>query len=152
MINDKTSQLYQQVLLDHNKTPRNFGVLDPAHHEALGHNPLCGDRYKIYVNIDEDNRVMDVSFVGDGCAISKASASMMTTFVKGKHVDEIAEIYRQFHDMTQGKLNPETDPNELGRLKVFAGVKNLPARVKCATLSWHTLNAAIKGEDKVSTE
>ncbi len=151
-MNDKTSQLYQQVLLDHNKTPRNYRVLDPSDHEALGHNPLCGDKYKIFVNIDENDTVTDVTFVGEGCAISKASASMMTTVVKGKQVSEIEALFHQFHDMAQGKLDPETEPNDLGRLKIFAGVRNLPARVKCATLSWHTLHAALEGQEKVTTE
>lgn len=149
---DNTSQLYQQVLLDHNKTPRNYRELSPSDRDAVGHNPLCGDRYKIFINIDENDVVTDVTFIGEGCAISKASASMMTTIVKGKHVDEIEKLYTQFHDMTQGKMDPETETNDLGRLKIFAGVRNLPARVKCATLSWHTLNAALKGEEKVTTE
>lgn len=151
-MNDKTSQMYQQVLLDHNKTPRNYGELDPAHHEALGHNPLCGDRYKVFINLDENNIIREVTFTGDGCAISKASASMMTTMVKGKHIDEVETLFTQFHDMAQGKLDPEQEPNELGRLKIFAGVRNLPARVKCATLSWHTLHAALQGEKKITTE
>lgn len=149
---DNTSHLYQQVLLDHNKTPRNFKELNPADKDALGYNPLCGDKYKVFINIDENDVVTDVTFTGQGCAISKASASMMTTIVKGKHIDDIEKLYRQFHDMTQGKMDPEKEPNDLGRLKVFAGVRNLPARVKCATLSWHTLNAALKGEEKVTTE
>lgn len=151
-MNDKTSQLYQQVLLDHNKTPRNYRVLEPSDHEALGYNPLCGDKYKVFVNIDEQDIVTDVTFIGEGCAISKASASMMTSIVKGKSVSEIETLFHQFHDMAQGKLDPETDPNDLGRLRIFAGVRNLPARVKCATLSWHTLHAALKGEEKVTTE
>ncbi|MDG5765916.1 SUF system NifU family Fe-S cluster assembly protein [Balneolales bacterium ANBcel1] len=151
-MNDKMSQLYQQVLLDHNKTPRNYRALEPADQESLGHNPLCGDKLKVFVNIDEKNIITDVTFLGDGCAISKASASMMTTIVKGRHVDEIETLFQQFQDMTQGRMDPETEPNDLGRLKVFAGVRNLPARVKCATLSWHTLNAALKGREKVSTE
>ena len=151
-MNDKTSQLYQQVLLDHNKTPRNFRVLDPSDYDALGHNPLCGDRLKVFINIDESDTVTDVTFIGDGCAISKASASMMTTVVKGKKVSEIESLFHQFHDMAQGKLDPETDPNDLGRLKIFAGVRNLPARVKCATLAWHTLHAALAGQEKVTTE
>ena len=151
-MNEKMNQLDQQVLLDHNKTPRNFRALEPADKEALGHNPLCGDKLKVYVNIDEQDIVTDVTFIGDGCAISKASASMMTTAVKGKHIDVIDSLYHQFHDMAQGKLDPEKDSNDLGHLKIFAGVRNLPARVKCATLSWHTLHAAIKGKEEVSTE
>ncbi len=151
-MNDKMSQLYQQVLLDHNKTPRNYRELENADQESLGYNPLCGDKYKVFVNIDEQDIVTDVTFIGDGCAISKASASMMTNIAKGKHVDEIDSLYHQFHDMVRGKLDPDTDPNDLGHLKIFAGVRDLPARVKCAVLSWHTLNAAIKGKEKVSTE
>lgn len=152
LMDDKLSQMYQQVLLDHNKTPRNYHVLDPADFQALGYNPLCGDKYKVFLNIDENDIVSDISFIGDGCAISKASASMMTTFVKGRHIDEIEKLFHQFHDMAQGKLDPDSDPNDLGRLKIFYGVRNLPARVKCATLCWHTLHAALKGKEKVTTE
>ncbi len=151
-MDDKTKHLYQQVVLDHNKNPRNYRILDPADHEALGHNPFCGDKYRIFLNIDEKGIVTDITFTGEGCAISKASASMMTTVVKGKHIDETEKLFQQFHDMTQGKMDPENEPNELGRLKIFAGVRNLPARVKCATLSWHTLKAALKGQEKVTTE
>lgn len=149
---NELSQIYQQVILDHNKTPRNYRVLEPADHHALGHNPLCGDKYDIYLNLNEENIITDVTFTGEGCAISKASASMMTTMVKGKHLQEVEKLFHQFHEMATGKLDPETEPNELQRLKVFSNVKNLPARVKCATLSWHTLNAALKGDKNITTE
>ncbi len=149
---ERTKQLYQQLILDHNKNPRNFRIIDPADKEAVGNNPLCGDKLVVYVNVNEDQIVEDVSFIGEGCAISKASASMMTTFAKGKHIDEVNHIFQQFHDLTTGKLDPEKDEHDLGKLAVFAGVKDLPARVKCATLSWHTLHAAVNGKEQISTE
>ncbi len=151
-MDSKTSEIYKQVVLDHNKTPRNYRILDPAMYEAAGHNPLCGDRYHVYLNVDDSGIITDITFSGDGCAISKASASMMTSMLKGKTVTEAEKMFHQFHEMAQGKRDPETDPGDLGRLKVFAGVRNLPARVKCATLSWHTFHAALKGEKKVTTE
>lgn len=149
---DRTKELYQELVLDHNKKPRNFRIIDPADKESVGHNPLCGDKLVVYANVSEDGIVEDVSFIGEGCAISKASASMMTTFAKGKHMDEVEEIFQQFHDLTTGKLDPKSEENKLGKLNVFAGVKDLPARVKCATLSWHTLHAAINDKEKISTE
>ncbi|MEX0928487.1 MAG: SUF system NifU family Fe-S cluster assembly protein [Balneolales bacterium] len=152
MIQDRTRQLYQELLLDHNKKPRNFRIIDPADHEAVGHNPLCGDKLVVYLNVDETGTVTDVSFIGEGCAISKASASMMTKFVKGRKTEEIDLLFHEFHDMSTGKLDPERDPHNLGHLSVFSGVRDLPARVKCATLAWHTLQAAVKGKDKITTE
>ncbi len=152
MIDQRTKQLYQDLLLDHNKNPRNFKVLDSATHEAVGHNPLCGDKLVVYLEVDEENIVQNVSFIGEGCAISKASASMMTTYIKGKSVEEAEKLFEQFHDLATGKIEPDSDEHDLGRLKVFAGVRDLPARVKCATLAWHTVVAASKGEEKISTE
>lgn len=149
---NRTKQLYQELLLDHNKNPRNFRVMDPASHEAVGHNPLCGDKLVVYLNAEEDGTVSDVSFIGEGCAISKASASMMTKFIKGRKTEEIEKLFQEFHDMSTGKLDPEKDRHRLGHLSVFSGVRDLPARVKCATLAWHTLSAAVKGRDKVTTE
>lgn len=149
---DRTKELYQELVLDHNKKPRNFRIIDPADRETVGHNPLCGDKLVVYVNVSDDGFVEDVSFIGEGCAISKASASMMTTFVKGKHIDEVEIIFQQFHDLTTGKLDPKKDDHKLGKLAIFSGVKDLPSRVKCATLSWHTLHAAITGKEKISTE
>lgn len=138
--------------MDHNKNPRNFRVMDPATHEAVGHNPFCGDKLVVYLDVGDDNTVNDVSFIGEGCAISKASASMMTTFVKGKSIEQVEKLFHQFHDLATGKIDPDSDEHELGRLKVFAGVRDLPARVKCATLAWHTVDAATKGEKQISTE
>lgn len=145
-------QLYQELILDHNKNPRNFRVMDPHDHEALGHNPLCGDKLILYLKLNGENIIEDVSFVGDGCAISKASASMMTTAVKGKSIADAEKLFEQFHDMSTGKLDISTEPHDLGKLSIFAGVKDLPARVKCATLSWHTLHAALDGKEKITTE
>ena len=145
------SDLYQEVILDHNKNPRNFREIAGADQTADGKNPLCGDALRVYVAMDGDT-ITDVAFKGLGCAISKASASMMTQSVKGKSKAEAEEIFDEFHRMVTGDLNIETDKNTLGKLKIFAGVLEFPARVKCASLSWHTLKAALHGEEVVSTE
>ena len=145
------SDLYQEVILDHNKNPRNFREIADADQYADGKNPLCGDALRVYVALDGDT-VKDVSFKGSGCAISKASASMMTQAVKGKTKNDADIIFNEFHKMVTGELDIETDENHLGKLKIFAGVLEFPARVKCASLSWHTLNAALHGEEIVSTE
>lgn len=145
------SDLYQEVILEHNKNPRNFREIEDADQYADGKNPLCGDALRVYLKMDGDV-VGDVAFKGSGCAISKASASMMTQAVKGKTKAEAAAIFDEFHAMVTGELDAETQENDLGKLKIFAGVLEFPARVKCASLSWHTLNAALKGEDVVSTE
>ena len=145
------SELYQQVILDHNKKPRNFHKLENANHSAEGFNPLCGDHLNVYLHV-EDDKVKDVSFEGSGCAISKASASMMTQAVKGKTKAEAEKLFNEFHRMATGQLNEETEPNDLGKLTIFAGVRDFPARVKCATLSWHTMHAALNEQQKVSTE
>jgi nitrogen fixation NifU-like protein len=145
------SDLYQEVILEHNKNPRNFREIPDADQYADGKNPLCGDALRVYVSLDGDT-VTDVAFKGSGCAISKASASMMTQAVKGKTKAEAETIFDQFHRMVTGDLDIEADENDLGKLKIFAGVLEFPARVKCASLSWHTLNAALHGEDVVSTE
>ena len=145
------SELYQQVILDHNKKPRNYLALEDANRVAEGHNPLCGDQLTVYLRMDEDV-VGGVSFVGSGCAISKASASMMTQAVKGKTREEAQALFEQFHRMVTGELDEEAEPNQLGRLKIFAGVRDYPARVKCASLSWHTMHAALEGEESVTTE
>ncbi|MBK6722719.1 MAG: SUF system NifU family Fe-S cluster assembly protein [Acidobacteria bacterium] len=145
------SDLYQEVILEHNKNPRNFREIADADQYADGKNPLCGDALRVYVSLDGDT-VTDVAFKGSGCAISKASASMMTQAVKGKTKAEAEDIFDEFHKMVTGELDIETDENDLGKLKIFAGVLEFPARVKCASLSWHTLNAALRGEDVVSTE
>ena len=145
------SELYQQVILDHNKKPRNFRKVETANHIAEGFNPLCGDQLTIYLNL-EDDMVKEVGFEGSGCAISKAAASMMTQAVKGKSKEEAENLFQEFHSMVTGELNEETDENSLGNLKIFAGVREFPVRVKCATLAWHTLHAALNKEAQVSTE
>ena len=145
------SELYQQVILDHNKKPRNFRKLENANHSAEGHNPLCGDQLTVYLDLEND-MVKDVGFEGSGCAISKASASMMTQAVKGKSKEQVENLFNEFHSMVTGELNEETEDNNLGHLKIFAGVREFPVRVKCASLPWHTLHAALNQEDQVSTE
>ena len=145
------SDLYQEVILDHNKNPRNFREIETATQTADGNNPLCGDALRVYVEM-EDERVKDVAFKGSGCAISKASASMMTQVVKGKTREEAEVLFDEFHKMVTGELDADAEENHLGKLKIFAGVLEFPARVKCASLSWHTLHAALTGEEVVSTE
>ena len=145
------SDLYQEVILEHNKNPRNFREISDADQYADGKNPLCGDALRVYVSMDGDT-VTDVAFKGSGCAISKASASMMTQAVKGKSRDEAEVIFDEFHRMVLGELDEDAEENHLGKLKIFAGVREFPARVKCASLSWHTLKAALHGKDVVSTE
>ena len=145
------SELYQQVILDHNKKPRNFRKLETANHSAEGYNPLCGDQLTVYLDL-EDGLVKDVGFEGSGCAISKAAASMMTQAVKGKSREQAEELFTEFHSMVTGELNEETEENNLGNLKIFAGVREFPVRVKCATLPWHTLHAALHNKDSASTE
>jgi nitrogen fixation NifU-like protein len=145
------SELYQQVILDHNKKPRNFHKLESANRHADGYNPLCGDQLRVYLRVEAD-QVQEVSFEGSGCAISKASASMMTQAVKGKTKAEAKALFSEFHRMAMGELDEENEPNHLGKLTIFAGVREFPARVKCATLSWHTMRAALEGQDAVTTE
>ena len=144
--------LYQEVILDHSKKPRNLREIENTAHHAKGHNPLCGDRVTVYVVL-EDGKIVDVSFQGDGCAISTASASMMTESLKGKTLDETEALFGKFHDLVTGKLPPGEGTEDLGKLAVFAGVQEFPIRVKCATLAWHTLRAAIENRtEAVSTE
>ncbi len=145
------SELYQAVILDHNKKPRNFHKLEAANRTAEGYNPLCGDQLHHYLQL-EDDQVKDISFEGSGCAIWKASASMMTQALKGKTKQEAEELFHEFHRMVTGELDEEHEPNHLGRLTIFAGVREFPVRVKCATLSWHTMHAALNEQAKVSTE
>lgn len=147
----EVNDLYQEVILEHNKNPRNFREIPDADRTADGKNPLCGDALRVYVEMDGDT-VKDVSFKGSGCAISKASASMMTQAVKGRSKHEAEVIFDEFHRMVLGEFDEDTEENHLGKLKIFAGVREFPARVKCASLSWHTLNAALHGEEVVSTE
>ncbi|HEV8368942.1 MAG TPA: SUF system NifU family Fe-S cluster assembly protein [Pyrinomonadaceae bacterium] len=145
------SELYQQVILDHNKKPRNFRKIEPATHSAEGHNPLCGDQLTVYVTLEDDD-VKDVAFEGSGCAISKASASMMTQAVKGKSRPRVEELFKEFHSMVTGELDDDRQEDDLGNLRIFAGVREFPVRVKCATLPWHTLHAALNERELVSTE
>ena len=145
------NDLYQEVILEHNKNPRNFREIAEADKTATGNNPLCGDALRVYVDMEGDT-VKDVSFKGSGCAISKASASMMTQVVKGKTKEEAEVLFDEFHRMVLGEMDEETEENHLGKLKIFAGVREFPARVKCGSLSSHTLNAALHGEETISTE
>lgn len=144
-------ELYQQVILDHNKSPRNFKKLENANHFAEGYNPLCGDKIDIYLYMEGD-LIKDISFQGSGCAISKASASLMSSMIKGKTKQEAEEVFEKFHNLVTGKSDESTNAESLGKLAVFTGVKEFPSRVKCASLAWHTMKSAIKNEEKVSTE
>lgn len=141
------SDLYQEVILDHQKNPRNFGQIDGANHHAEGFNALCGDRISLDLQTDASGVIQDLKFKGSGCAISKASASMMTAALKGKKIGEAEAMFGQFHDLVTGKSAPGS-AETLGKLKVFAGVRDYPARVKCASLAWHTLEAALHDDQK----
>ncbi|HXI03061.1 MAG TPA: SUF system NifU family Fe-S cluster assembly protein [Candidatus Saccharimonadales bacterium] len=144
--------LYQQVILDHNRNPRNFREIEGADRHAEGYNPLCGDRLTVWLKVDGDT-IADVAFRGSGCAISKASASLMTSALKGKSVAEAREIFDLFHRMVTGEAGEGFDPEALGKLAVFSGVRDFPVRVKCASLAWHTLKAALSGsQEAVTTE
>ena len=146
------SELYQQVILDHNKNPRNYGELKPCTHFAEGYNPLCGDRFNIFANLDGEI-IRDISFSGSGCAISKSSASIMTSLLKGKTTLEAEELFEQFQHLVTSELSEIQDEEKLGKLAVFAGVREFPSRIKCASLAWHTMKAAIGKDIKsVSTE
>lgn len=145
-------ELYQEVILEHSKAPRNYRSLDGANHKAEGYNPLCGDRFTVYLDMDGDE-IQDIGFQGSGCAISKASASMMTQSLKGKTKEEAKHLFQQFHELVTGKDSGESKGADLGKLAVFSGVSEFPMRVKCATLAWHTLQAALDGKaEAVSTE
>lgn len=145
------SELYQQVILDHNKKPRNFRKVEAANHIAEGYNPLCGDQLTVYMTLEND-LVTDVGFEGSGCAISKASASMMTQAIKGKSKEQAENLFKEFHSMVTGELDEETQEQSLGNLRIFAGVREFPVRVKCATLPWHTMYAALNKQEQISTE
>ncbi len=143
--------LYQEVILEHSKAPRNYRELQDADHKAEGYNPLCGDRFTIYLEMEGD-RIRDIAFKGSGCAISKASASMMTQSLKGKTRAEADELFKNFHRVVTGQAE-NGDVDQLGKLAAFSGVSEFPLRVKCATLAWHTLEAALEGkQEAVSTE
>ncbi len=152
---DELRELYQEVILDHGKSPRNFREIDHAKYHAHGNNPMCGDQLEVFVQIDDSSNITDVSFLGKGCAISVASASLMTEMLRGKNIEQARRMFEGFHEMcTTGDDNALVDvPEEdADRLQVLSGVSEFPMRVKCATLAWHTMNAATKGEAEISTE
>lgn len=144
--------LYKRVIFDHNKSPRNFHEMDAATHECEGVNPLCGDKVKLFLNVDDVGVIEDISFTGSGCAIFKSSASMMTAQVKGRTIVEAKELFEQFHKMAKGELDTDKDSHSLGKLAVFSGVREYPSRIKCATLAWHTMICALEKESVVTTE
>ncbi len=146
------TELYQQVILDHNRKPRNFRVIEDADRVSFGDNPLCGDKIKVYLKLN-GNVIEDVSFHGSGCAISQSSASLMTQSVLGKTVEEAIDLFTRFHSMVTTEIGSAIDETGLGKLRAFGGVREFPSRVKCANLSWHTLRSALEsGNDAVSTE
>lgn len=149
------NELYQEIIIGHARSPKNFGQLEACTHFAKGHNPLCGDHVDLQMNISSDAVITDIAFCGDGCAISKASCSLMTECVKGRTVHEAKCLFKEFHDLLtkEDEEGVPSSDNSLGKLNILAGVKNFPMRVKCATLSWHTLNAALQKENnEISTE
>ncbi|HVH89241.1 MAG TPA: SUF system NifU family Fe-S cluster assembly protein [Terriglobales bacterium] len=142
--------LYQEVILEHSKAPRNYHELPAANHKAEGYNPLCGDHFTLYLDLEGDT-IRDIGFQGSGCAISKASASMMTQSVKGKSKQDAEKLFSEFHKLVTGQSNG--NHADVGKLAAFSGVSEFPVRVKCATLAWHTLHAALEGkQESVSTE
>jgi nitrogen fixation NifU-like protein len=142
--------LYQEMILEHARAPRNYRVLAAPDYKAEGYNPLCGDRCKVYLAMHGDI-IQDIAFQGSGCAISRASASMMTQSLKGKTANEAEELFQSFHRMVTGQSGGNGNRPEIGKLEVFAGVSGFPARVKCATLAWHTLHAALHGDREPAT-
>ena len=151
-MSDRQNELYQQVILDHNKKPRNYGDLEGATHQAEGYNPLCGDHLYVHLNVSDSGHIEDLKFKGEGCAISKASASMMTMILKGKPEAEAKIIIEEFKKLVKGELDPEKDEHHLGRLKIFSGIWRYPSRVKCAILAWHATSGALDNETTVTTE
>ncbi len=143
-------ELYQEVILDHSKHPKNYHKMEDATHVAEGYNPLCGDHFNLYLKV-EDGIIKDVSFLGAGCAISKASASIMTSIIKGKSIEDAEKIFQNFHSLVTGKIDKNFDINSLGKLAVFSGVSEYPVRVKCATLAWHTLINALKNKPGITS-
>ena len=142
--------LYQQVIVDHNKSPRNFGKLAGANREAEGYNPLCGDQLHVYLKVSDDGIIEDVSFEGQGCAISMASASLMTEALKGKPIADFQPMFESFQHMVTADTGEDPDEAKLGKLAVLAGVREFPSRIKCATLCWHTLRSAMQGDAQVA--
>ncbi len=145
------NDLYQELILDHNKKPRNFGECPNHNHDVEGLNPLCGDQIHLYVRLEGDV-IADISFTGSGCAISKSSASMMTTLVKGKTIAEAMKIFAQFHEIVSGDPTVHVNGENLGKLAVFAGVREFPSRVKCASLPWHALKSVLEGNGETVVE
>ena len=149
---DELRELYQQVILDHNKNPKNYGAPDDFTHDSEGYNPLCGDKVHVYLTVD-GNKITDIHFAGSGCAISKASASLMTTILKGKTLAEAQVLFHAFQEMITSDVQSEVSYDDLGKLAVLAGVREFPSRIKCASLAWHTMSAATAdGDETVSTE
>lgn len=148
----RANELYQQVILDHNKNPRNYRPIPDTRYVCEGHNPLCGDHITVYLTVGGDQVIEDVAFQGNGCAISKASASMMTAFLKGKRVEEARQVFQEFHDMVRGELDPETRENHLGKLVLFKGVREYSSRIKCASLAWHAMMGALETQGTATTE
>ena len=152
---DHIRELYQEVILDHGKNPRNFRHPEDSTCEAHGNNPLCGDRLTVYAKVGDDDTIQDAAFEGRGCAISVASASMMTDIVKGKSIAQVGRLFDHFHKLCTGEVEdidyPEFE-DEIDKLRVMSGVRQFPMRVKCATLAWHTINAAVQGDQEATTE
>ncbi|WP_169569017.1 Fe-S cluster assembly sulfur transfer protein SufU [Sneathiella limimaris] len=144
--------LYQEVILDHSKNPRNFGEISPCTHTGHGHNPLCGDTVTIFCNLDNNGTILEISFEGKGCAISMASASLLTDILKGKTVEQAKSLFSEFHQLVTSEQDNNDPSEEAERLQILAGVRQFPMRVKCATLPWHALMAALEGREPASTE
>ena len=154
-MDDEVRELYQEVILDHGKNPRNFRQPEDANFEARGNNPLCGDQLTVYLKVDEGHLIRDAAFEGRGCAISMASASMMTQIVSGKTVSQVQYLFDKFHKLCTGEIEefPQDEfADDVDKLRVMSGVRQFPMRVKCATLSWHTMNAAVSGDSETTTE
>lgn len=149
-MSDELRDLYQEMLLDHHKRPRNFGKLPGANRRADGYNPLCGDKVTVYLLL-EGHTIREIAFEGSGCAICTASSSVMTELVKGKTEAEVEEIFGRFHDLVTSAPDAEIDAESFGKLAIFAGVREFPMRIKCATLSWHTMRSALQGTDQTVT-
>lgn len=152
MTDENRRELYQQVLLEHHKKPRNFRKIERATHTAEGYNPLCGDHLTVYLQVSDGDIITDIAFEGDGCAISRASASMMTSSLKGKSVQEATTLFEEFHRLIVRELDPDNKDNHLGKLTIFSGIWQYPSRVKCAGLSWHAMKGALRHKKTVSTE
>jgi nitrogen fixation NifU-like protein len=157
LIADDLRDLYQEVILDHGKNPRNFRHPENSNRHAMGNNPMCGDRLKIFLTVDDNGQIQDAAFEGAGCAISVASASLMTQILKGKTKEQAEKLFESFHAMCTEDEHDHVeadgvDPDDIERLQVLSGVKEFPVRVKCATLAWHTMQAAMNGEQEISTE